>query len=181
MTLAHEASVLEVQAVIERQKIGAPKPKKQKKARQPRWMRGAPHWRTKKQLEAKLDDLDRELIFWLYGNTCVEKASDGVNCGGGLELGHIIRRSDSAWLKRLWWNLTIQCHDHNCFHGDPQLHKVIGTAHMDRLRAEMVAHRSEAPKAEELQRRIERVEYLLENRPKTWTPDTLKAMGYFGP
>lgn len=157
-----------------------PKPIRVKKPKQTRWMRSKAAPRTKKQLEAKLDDLNRELVFWLYSNTCVEKALDGANCGGGLELGHIIRRSDSAWLKRLYWNLCVQCHDHNVFHGDPQLHTVIGPEHMARLRAEMVAHRSQAPSAEELQRRIERVEYLLANKPTTWTPDTLKAMGYFG-
>jgi len=99
----------------------APHPKPDKKAKGKRTMTKP----RRKVLNAQLEAIVKQIVFWRDGGQCVEREIDGGRCGNVMQWGHFIPRARSKYLK---YDLAtfVQCNNHNLIHdsrkpggGDP--------------------------------------------------------------
>lgn len=139
----------------------------------------------RKQLEAELEAIIRELVWWRDSGECIEKAIDGARCGGSLQWGHFIPRRQSRWMK-FTLATFVQCANHNLLHdkGSPTMSTalalLLGKDWMLRQEIERAAHRDGKVPIWELRDRIERYRLLLDNRPSLYTTEQLVELGYYG-
>lgn len=162
--------------------VGYSKARQNGKRRKPK-KRAAP----RKDLERRLEDAIRELVFWRDGNTCIEHAIDGCRCGGGPQWGHFVPRKQSRWLKLMYYNTWVQCRDHNGLHdkGDQTMSTAIaallGPGYGLMMNAERDYGRGRKVTEEDLKCRLEIVQSLLDHRPTFYDTEELVRKGYYGP
>ncbi len=140
-----------------------------------------------KILKAQLEAICKQIVFWRDGAECVEKNIDGVRCGGGIQWGHFIPRSQSAWLIYEIGNTFAQCRDHNGLHKHGAQTMAIwfcdyfGAEVAKALEAERDAHRKQDRNVVELEELLAHYDELYQNRYYV-TPerDALIRAGYFG-
>lgn len=158
-----------------------PRPPKGKKPSKPR----------RKILEAQLEAIVKQIVFWRDGSECVLRYIDGGRCGGKMNWGHFIPRSRSGWLK---YDLAtfVQCDSHNLIHdsrktggGDPifglWFSKTFGLPALEAMSEAQrlnIGNKHTIPELEEL---LKHYDTLYENRYFI-TPEKhdLIAAGYYG-
>lgn len=141
--------------------------------------------KTRKQLEAELETIIRQIVWWRDGGECVEKEVDGARCGGVIQWGHYTPRRQSAWLK-FTLATFCQCRNHNGLHDRGSqtmayaIANLLGKEWQARHEVERDAHRRgyKIP-IWELEERLERYRTLWENRPSVYTTRDLEKMGYY--
>ena len=95
----------------------------------------------------QLEDICKLITHWRDGAECVERHIDGVRCGGGIQWGHYIPRSESKWLKYDLGNSFSQCRNHNNLHDKGSqtmgtwFTKQFGQDAADAMQAERDTHR----------------------------------------
>jgi len=142
----------------------------------------------RKILEAQLEDICRQLVFWRDGSQCIERDIDGVRCGGGIQWGHYIPRQQSKWLKYDLGNTFCQCRNHNNLHdkGAQTMAAWFGLKFGAgvQLKMEQVRdwHRGAKDRTiQELEEMLAEYDELLQNRYHVdLTHDALMAAGYYG-
>lgn len=146
----------------------------------------------RKVLEAQIEAIVKQIIFWRDGAACVESTIDGGRCGGKLNWGHFIPRSRSKYLK---YDLAtfVQCDSHNLIHdsrktggGDPifslWLSKTFGLDALEAISQEQRDHIGEKDRSiPELEEMLEHYDNLYQNRfyVNLDIPSLVKA-GYYG-
>ena len=155
-----------------------PKQKAEKKPKQKRTKS------TRKQLEAQLEALIRQIVWWRDGGRCIEADIDGVRCGGGIQWGHFTPRRQSAWLK-FTLATFCQCRNHNGLHDKGSqtmglaVDMLLGTEWHRQHEIERDAHRNAKITTSDLQDRLKFYQELWDNRPSVFAPEMLKELGYY--
>jgi len=159
-----------------------PKPKP---ARAPKGKRKKPK-SERKLLEAELEAVIRELVWWRDGGKCIEADIDGARCGGPLQWGHYVTRHESRWMK-LTIASFVQCRNHNGLHHhnsqtmSAAVGGLLGLEWQATLDAERAAHRDGKVSLGVLRERIERYRALYDNCPATYNTKLLLQLGYYTP
>jgi len=163
-------------------KANAPKPKP---VREPKAKKlTAP--KRRKLLEKEVEALMRELVWWRDGSRCVLAEIDGKKCGNGIQWGHFIPRSRSAYMVYILGNSFCQCGNHNLMHKheDPVFgvwySGTFGQAASEAILADVRAHAGKKPAEWELQEWIDELRSLLDDRPAVHTLELLIERGYYG-
>lgn len=139
----------------------------------------------RKRLEAEIERLSRELVWWRDGGRCVLAEIDGGRCGGPIQWGHFIPRSRSAYLKFAVGNTFCQCGNHNLLHknGDEVFSVWYSMFFGQRAHAaiwnEARSHKGK-PQTWELEDWIKDHQDLLDDRPSTYTRPMLIERGFYG-
>lgn len=145
----------------------------------------------RKILEAQLEAIVKQIVFWRDGAECVLKHIDGGRCGGKLNWGHFVPRSRSRWLK---YDLAtfVQCDSHNLIHdsrktggGDPifglWFSKTFGLPALEAISDEQRGHIGGNQSVPELEEMLAHYDELYQNRyfVKLEVLDLVRA-GYYG-
>lgn len=146
----------------------------------------------RKILEAQIEAMVKQIVFWRDGGECVERNVDGGRCGGKMNWGHFIPRSRSKYLK---YDLAtfVQCDNHNLIHdskrtggGDPifglWFAKTFGLEALEAMSREQREHLNGKDRTiPELEEMLAHYDELYQNRyyVELDTPSLVKA-GYYG-
>lgn len=143
--------------------------------------------KRRRLLDKEAEALLRELNEWRDGGMCVLHEIDGARCGGSLTpWSHYIPQIQSPWLVRAIGNTFITCASHNLLHHhkDPVFgiwySKTFGVAANEAIWREKVAHTGKRALEWETEERIERLKYLLDNRPYSYEIGHLIEGGFYG-
>ncbi len=148
-----------------------PKPKRRKKT-------------ERQALEAELEKLIREIVWWRDGGKCIEADVDGIRCGGSIQWGHFTPRGQSKWLK-FTLATFCQCRNHNALHDKGSqtmalaVGKLLGLDWIERHEANRDSHRGCKIHEYDLQERLEEYRLLWEMRPSLHDTKTLIEGGYY--
>lgn len=159
--------------------IGKPKPVKSKRAKR------TTAKSERKQLEARLEKLCREMCVWRDGG-CILRNIDGGRCSTTLQWGHFIARRMSAYHVFFLGGSFLQCSAHNLLHhhGDQIFIdfylREFGLDAYHAFQADVWAHRYQKPEIWELREWIEEYEGLLAGRPVIYDTPSLIRLGYYG-
>jgi len=75
-------------------------------------------------LRDALDMVARRNMFWVWGNECVLKESDGGNCRGGVQWGHVLSQAGHPAIVWEPANALPQCAGHNLMHSRREMSEV---------------------------------------------------------
>jgi len=143
--------------------------------------------KRRRLLDKEAEALLRELNEWRDGGECVLKEIDGARCRGNLTpWSHYIPQIQSPWLVRAIGNTFITCAGHNLLHHhkDPVFgiwySKTFGVAANEAILREKIARTGTHALEWETEERIERLKYLLDNKPYSYEIDHLIEGGFYG-
>ena len=151
----------------------------------PKPTKGTSEKARRRELEAELEALSKELCHW-RDIDCVKKEIDGGRCGKIWNWEHLIPRGASGWLVYEIGNTFAGCNSHNILHknGDPIFEiwykRKFGEAAYDALCKLQRDHLKQKRTIWELEELRGRYIYLLDNRPVYHDFATLCRLGYYG-